>query len=117
MIHREPKSGEGDENEERANQSGAAFVFDPIHREDSSLSSPVGYSTRKAAIGVGSLIFVITFLVFSNAIFNGFVQWDDDTMVYHNKHIQQLSGATVGWMFTSSEYPPRYIPLSWLTYA
>ena len=55
--------------------------------------------------------------VFWRVLGNGFVQWDDDIMVYQNPHIQGLDAKRLLWMFTDVAYSMRYKPLTWLCYA
>lgn len=63
------------------------------------------------------VLFLVTFAVFSRVLVAGFVQWDDDINIYTNLHIQGLSAANLHWIFTTCDYPPRYVPLSWLGWA
>jgi hypothetical protein len=63
------------------------------------------------------VLFLLTFAVFSRVLVAGFVQWDDDINIYTNLHIQGLNAANLHWIFTTCDYPPRYVPLSWLGWA
>src|ERR1017187_6309055 len=63
------------------------------------------------------VLFLVTFAVFSRVLVAGFVQWDDDINIYTNLHIQGLSAANLHWIFTTCDYPPRYVLLSWLGWA
>ena len=63
------------------------------------------------------VLFLATFAVFSRALLGDFVQWDDDTNIYANPHIQGLTKANLHWIFTNCEYPPRYMPLTRLGWA
>jgi protein O-mannosyl-transferase len=62
-------------------------------------------------------LFLVTFVVFGRGLLGGFVQWDDDINIYANPHIQGFSAANLRWIFTTCEYPPRYVPLGWLSWA
>jgi tetratricopeptide (TPR) repeat protein len=63
------------------------------------------------------VLFLATFAVFSRVLLGGFVQWDDDINIYANPHVQGLTAANLHWIFTTCEYPPRYVPLGWLGWA
>lgn len=63
------------------------------------------------------VLFLVTFAVFSRVLLGDFVRWDDDINIYANPHIQGFSAANWHWIFTTCEYPPRYVPLSWLGWA
>ncbi|HOX57715.1 MAG TPA: hypothetical protein P5205_13645 [Candidatus Paceibacterota bacterium] len=65
----------------------------------------------------GLVLFLATFAVFHRVLFADFVQWDDDVNVYANPHIQGFSAANLRWIFTTCDYPPRYVPLGWLSWA
>ncbi|HJX62569.1 MAG TPA: tetratricopeptide repeat protein [Polyangia bacterium] len=66
---------------------------------------------------IAGLLVTVTMAVFWRVLGNGFVQWDDDIMVYKNPHIQGLDAERLLWMFTDVAYSMRYKPLTWLTYA
>jgi len=63
------------------------------------------------------VLFLATVAVFSRVLHGGFVQWDDDLNIYGNLHIRGLGAGNLHWIFTTCEYPPRYVPLSWLGWA
>jgi protein O-mannosyl-transferase len=62
------------------------------------------------------LILLLTFLVYSSSIFNGFLIWDDDLNVYQNPAITSLSFAHIKQYF-SSFYIGMYQPLTTLSFA
>jgi len=66
---------------------------------------------------IAGLLATVVLAVFWRVLGNGFVQWDDDIMVYENPHIQGLDMARLRWMFTDVAYSMRYKPLTWLSYA
>lgn len=78
----------------------------------------------KAAIGdtglsagwIAFAIFAATCLVFSPALRNGFVNWDDPVNFLENVHYRAFHWANLRWMFTNI-VPGPYQPLSWLSLA
>ncbi len=58
---------------------------------------------------------LVALLVYSRALGNGFVQWDDGLLVLRNDLIQTLNLETLKGIFTSYD-PELYIPLTFLTY-
>ena len=57
----------------------------------------------------------VTVLVFSPALRNGFVQWDDYTNLIANPHYRGLGWTQIRWMF-GSILMGHYIPITWLTF-
>jgi tetratricopeptide (TPR) repeat protein len=57
----------------------------------------------------------ITFLVFSPALLNGFVQWDDSANLFDNPSYRGLGWKQIRWMFTNT-LMGHYIPVTWLTF-
>ncbi|MDD5628068.1 MAG: hypothetical protein PHU21_03320, partial [Elusimicrobia bacterium] len=55
-------------------------------------------------------------VVFSPALRNGFVDYDDKPHIAENPHIRGLGAAELKWMFTTGLGGP-YMPLSWLSLA
>jgi len=78
------------------------------------------YSGKKRSIcilGVGALIiFSLTFLVYTSALNNDFVNWDDDVCIYENVHIRSLDTKSLYWMLTSFQ-AGNWHPLTWLSHA
>src|SRR5215831_18018451 len=71
-----------------------------------------------SAMGPALLPFAVgalTFLVFSPAVLNGFVEWDDQVNLLQNSHYRGLGWTQVRWMFTST-LMGHYIPVTWLTF-
>jgi hypothetical protein len=57
---------------------------------------------------------LVTFLVFSPALWNGFVMGDDDTNLVENQAYRGLTWPHIRWMFTTMLMD--WIPLTWLTF-
>ena len=62
------------------------------------------------------LILLLTFLVYSTSIFNGYLIWDDDRNVYQNPAITSLNFQHIKQYF-STYYIGMYQPLTTLSYA
>lgn len=60
-------------------------------------------------------LMLLTLIVFSNALTNGFLDWDDNTYIKANKAIHEVSAASVKEIFTSF-YMANYHPFTSLTY-
>jgi hypothetical protein len=60
-------------------------------------------------------IFFITLAVFSGALKNEFVTWDDDVTLVANMRFRGLGWTQLSWMF-STFYMGHYQPLSWITF-
>jgi hypothetical protein len=73
------------------------------------LASPL----RTAALAAG--VAAVTGAVFSPAIENGFVNWDDTAMVVDNAGYRAPGWATIRYAFTSTWYG-HYHPLTWLSF-
>ena len=58
---------------------------------------------------------VVTFLVFSPALMNGFVEWDDQVNLTENLEFRGLGKAQLTYFFTTV-LMGHYIPLTWLTF-
>jgi len=66
---------------------------------------------------VGSVaIFLIIFAVYTPALENDFVNWDDDICVYENIHIRSLDAPSLYWMFTAF-HASNWHPLTWVSHA
>jgi tetratricopeptide (TPR) repeat protein len=62
------------------------------------------------------LVAVITFVVFSPALQNGFVNWDDLETLVENQNFRGFTWSHLRWMFTTFHLG-HYQPLSWLTFS
>jgi Tfp pilus assembly protein PilF len=56
-----------------------------------------------------------SWLVFSPALLNGFVHWDDSANLFDNPGYRGLGWTQIRWMFTSTLLG-HYIPVTWLTF-
>lgn len=63
-----------------------------------------------------ALILLITLIVYSNSLKNGFVKWDDDEYVTSNQDIRQLDGSSILKYFTTY-YLGMYQPITMISYA
>jgi Flp pilus assembly protein TadD len=59
-------------------------------------------------------IVLLTFVVFSPSLQNGFVHWDDDSNLLQNANYRGLSWTQLRWMFTTFHLG-NYRPLTWIT--
>jgi Tfp pilus assembly protein PilF len=66
------------------------------------------------ALGLPLLIGGLTFLIFLPALWNDFVEWDDQVNFLNNPHFRGLGWANLKWMATTV-LMGQWIPLSWLT--
>jgi protein O-mannosyl-transferase len=57
---------------------------------------------------------IAVFIFFAPALWNGFVNWDDEQNFLNNYHYRGLGLSNVRWMLTTTHAGP-YQPLSWLT--
>ncbi len=62
------------------------------------------------------MIFLITFLIYTPALKNDFVSWDDEVYVCENNHINSLNLRFFSWMLTTF-YAGNWHPLTWLSHA
>ncbi len=58
---------------------------------------------------------LVTFLVFLPALWNGFVEWDDQVTLTGNQEYRGLMWPHIRWMFTTVLLG-HWIPLTWLTF-
>ena len=75
-----------------------------------------GIPGRRTAWLAPTLVALATIAVFSGALRNGFLNWDDNVNFLTNPHYRGLGWANLRWMFTTLHLGP-YQPLSWLTCA
>src|SRR4051794_20571278 len=61
-------------------------------------------------------IALATLVAFSPALLNGFVNWDDDKILYDNPFYRGLAWVQLKWMF-STFLMGHYQPLTWLSFA
>ena len=65
---------------------------------------------------IPALIILLTIIVYSRSLKNGFTNWDDDKMIIENKDIRSLNAQSISTMF-SSFYVNMYHPLTTLSFA
>jgi protein O-mannosyl-transferase len=58
---------------------------------------------------------LLAFLVFAPALWNGFVEWDDDVNLLRNSQFRGLGWPQLRWMVTTI-LMGHYIPLTWFTF-
>lgn len=63
-----------------------------------------------------SVIVLLTILVYSNSLFNGFTNWDDELNVTANLSIRSMGFYNLKIFFTTP-YVGMYVPLTMITYA
>lgn len=76
---------------------------------------PGSLSTRLRPWMIPLTLAVVTFLVFLPALWNGFVEWDDQVNLYENPDYRGLTWPQIRWMF-SNVLMGHWIPLTWLTF-
>jgi tetratricopeptide (TPR) repeat protein len=79
----------------------------------------VAINTAKGKLNTAMLagiILLITVIVYSNSLNNGFVQWDDYEYVYNNTDIRQLNSQSILKYFTTY-YLKMYQPVIMISYA
>jgi len=79
-------------------------------------NAPHRLKTRQATIIAALIVTTVTFIVFSPALKNGFIGWDDGAYVLESPFITPLTPATIGEMF-SRFYFYSYTPLAHLSHA
>jgi protein O-mannosyl-transferase len=84
-----------------------------LERADKLPMSKVG---RLVTYPMPGLIALVTFIVFSPALRNGFVNWDDLETLVENQNFRGLTWSHLSWMFTTF-HMGHYQPLSWLTFS
>jgi len=62
-----------------------------------------------------ALVALVVVAVFSPALQNDFVTWDDDRNFVNNAQYRGLGSAQLQWMWTTS-HMGHYIPLTWMTF-
>ena len=75
----------------------------------------MGKAARLASYLIPGLVALITFVVFSPALRNGFVNWDDLETLVENQNFRGLTWSHLRWMFTTF-HMGHYQPLSWVTF-
>jgi hypothetical protein len=73
-------------------------------------------AAKLATYLIPGLVALVTFIVFSPALRNGFVNWDDLENIVENPNFRGFSWSHLRWMFTTL-HMGHYQPLSWLTFS
>src|SRR5499433_4305234 len=73
-------------------------------------------TAKIASYLIPGLVALITFVVFSPALRNGFVNWDDFETIVENQNFRGFTWAHLRWMFTTFHLG-HYQPLSWGTFS
>ncbi|HBH04258.1 MAG TPA: hypothetical protein DDZ42_20490 [Candidatus Rokubacteria bacterium] len=83
---------------------------------DRAQDAMLGAVARALRAGVVPLaIALVTFAVFSPALWNGFVDWDDEITLYKNPNWRGLGAPQLKYFFTT-RLMGHYIPVTWLTF-
>lgn len=72
-------------------------------------------SGNKAAWIAATLVALVTFAVYLPALQNGFVNWDDNILVYENPYIRSINFKLLGWDITA--LTEMWVPLTMLSFA
>lgn len=73
------------------------------------------FSGRNLAILGG--IMLLTYLAYSPALKNGFINWDDNAYVFDNMHIGRPLTEAVAYFFGPNYFVGNYIPVTMVVYA
>ncbi|MBI4676310.1 MAG: hypothetical protein HY748_01880 [Elusimicrobia bacterium] len=73
----------------------------------------VGEHRDRTLVIVAGAVFLLTILLFSPVLSNGFVNWDDDVEILANPRLRGFTWDNLAWMFTSFEHG-AYKPIPWL---
>lgn len=65
---------------------------------------------------VPAVLVLVTFAIFSPALQNGFVEWDDGVLIVKNEHYRGFGSEQLRWMF-STVMMGHYVPVTWLSHA
>jgi Flp pilus assembly protein TadD len=72
--------------------------------------------SRALRVGAPLGVALVTVLVFTPALWNGFVDWDDDVNLTRNPDFRGLSWTHLRWMLGTT-LTGHYIPFTWLSFA
>jgi protein O-mannosyl-transferase len=79
-------------------------------------SVPKRRAVKLASYLIPGLVALVTFIVFSPALRNDFVNWDDAKNLVENQNFRGFTWSHLRWMFTTFHLG-HYQPLSWLTFS
>lgn len=63
-----------------------------------------------------AILVLVTFIAFQPALYNDFVDWDDEQNLVHNEAYRGFAWENLRWMFTTCQ-GGHYHPLTWLSWA
>jgi tetratricopeptide (TPR) repeat protein len=84
------------------------------HRSTNLRTNIISRRFRYAPVMV--VLFILTILLYTPALKNDFVTWDDNKYVYENVKIQSLNLQSLKWMLTSY-HASNWHPLTWFSHA
>ena len=103
----------------KRNKKKAGKIYVPADaspgREAAGINSS-GLNPRVKTLLLLSAILLLTVVVYSGSINNGFVRWDDNQNVYENMEIRTLSASSIKTFFTKPLIS-MYTPLVYVSYA
>ena len=70
---------------------------------------------RKMVWCAGALVFLVTVLVYTPVLQNGFVNWDDTLYIVDNEHIRSLNLESLYWMCTTF-HAGFWFPITWFSH-
>ncbi|HJT24851.1 MAG TPA: hypothetical protein VJ873_09755, partial [bacterium] len=85
-----------------------------MNLQEKTTISRLGVSIPLWAMGL--IPAILTAILYSPVLTNGFVNWDDDVYILNNPHIQSFTLSNSGWMFTNF-FAGFVIPFYWLSLA
>jgi hypothetical protein len=85
-------------------------------RSSQAADSKVVPEKRRPRWMLVALVILVTAIVYSNYLTNGFVHWDDDLYVYTNQDIRHFDGAAIHEFFTGY-FVKMYVPVTMISYA
>ena len=88
----------------------------PSFKKKISDKGPLPKSSVQVTLSVAIFILLLTFLVYTPALENDFVNWDDPLYIGKNIHIRSLNLKSLHWMFTTF-HAGFWIPLTWFSHA
>jgi tetratricopeptide (TPR) repeat protein len=89
----------------------------PVKGVDHHSTSPDNQSDRLLAVALFVLLVVGTATLYTPALQNGFVNFDDPDYVTKNAHVLQgISWANIAWAFNTSNEAANWHPLTWISH-
>jgi protein O-mannosyl-transferase len=103
-------------NEALGNQGRYEKELQPSQESPSKCMNITMNKSLKTKSFIASLVAVITFIVFSPALQNEFINWDDNEYVYDNPFIRSLDARLLKSAF-GGFYAANWHPLTWISHA